>query len=466
MRSAASLLAWLDALPPRRLLAGAGFALAAIQLIHAAVYFLGHDPAVRFQGSISYLEIAQNLVHHGRYALETYLYPRDPTLWTALRPPLYPLLLVPAVWALGDAWHWGGIGLHLVLGWLTGWLLVRLALHVSGDRRAGLAALALYATHLFFQHEILSLRETILFTALLLGFYAVLLPGPRTVTAWGALGGLAGLAYLTRPTGLVLLAVLAAAWVWEHRGRPRPERVRHAAAAGIVLLAVTLPWQVTVYRHLGRHFFPASMSGQVLYYGNNADTYRYYPWVSVEKYAPWITATLIARGVDLRDEAAVDHVLRGAALDYITAHPVRFLLSAPVKVGALYAPVPVELGTGRLVAEGDRLRLTGFRVPWTDAAFLVLIVHTLAVWLGVFLTLRAWGEADLRRRRLIGYAVAFLVPFTLLHAVTFGETRFRLHADMLLLILAAVGYGDAWRRRDALARSTAASKAATIPVSE
>ena len=160
---------------------------------------------------------------------------------SAFRPPGYPVLLA-GVYALSapitdDRWTVARI-VQAALGTLLAGLIGLLGARLWG-RRAGLAALAVAALSPPLILAGGSLESDLLFATLVVAaVLAVLGAGAAKPLRWtAAAGALVGLAALTRPYGLLVLAPLViAAW--------GPARWRGAVVLVAAALVVIAPWTV------------------------------------------------------------------------------------------------------------------------------------------------------------------------------------------------------------------------------
>ncbi|MFQ5428677.1 MAG: ArnT family glycosyltransferase [Phycisphaerae bacterium] len=401
-----------------------------------------HGLVAGFTGSESYSTIARNWVERGRYSLAG-------DTPTAYRPPAYPALLAACMWLFQDSWRLGALVIQLGLGVACGLLVFALLTRVFQDRLAGALGVVLYVTDICFQAEVTARRETVLFTALLLAFFYILLSGATGTRRMVLLALFAGLAYLTRPVGALLIAVFLFALVLDSGGPRVSSRLRRVGIGITVLIFTIAPWHVYVYHHFKTlTFAPTCTGGLNLYQGNNPATDVIYPYVDVDLHSPEVHALLIENGIPAEDELAVDTFLRAEAKRYIREHPLRFLRAGAVKALALYSPVPVPLGTGQVRRRAGQVVLERFTPHLSKATFaftfhgLLLLGGTLFFWA----TRRQRGVC--RNDRAVAYLMGFLVLVTLLHAVTFGETRFRLPLDPLLILFAALAGAGWWRRRN------------------
>ncbi len=82
---------------------------------------------------------------------------------------------------------------------------------------------------------------------------------PRSSRA-ALIGGLIGLAGLTRGEGILLGIILAMPWMLRHRQLSLPDRWRHLAVAGATCLLVLAPWTIRNVRTF-EEFVPLSTNG-------------------------------------------------------------------------------------------------------------------------------------------------------------------------------------------------------------
>jgi 4-amino-4-deoxy-L-arabinose transferase-like glycosyltransferase len=204
-----------------------------------------------------YLGIARHLVSDGQWlsSLKWHFFTDGPVVHPALadRPPLYPL------WAAGwmalssdpEAQVWlarfGNLLLSAVLPALIYWAL-------RGAVRPAAAALAagiFLAYPAFLRYSAQPLTENLF---LLLQFASLgMFLRARSPRLWVAAGFLAGLAHLTRPSGVLLLALYLVALLF---GAGRVPEKRWSAVAGLLggFLLPLLPYHVSVFAQTGSPF--------------------------------------------------------------------------------------------------------------------------------------------------------------------------------------------------------------------
>ena len=398
------------------------------------------DPATEWLGSISYTVIADNVNDRGFYSLDGEL----PTAW---RPPAYPLMLAGIKRVFGSHWLIASLAIQSILGLACLVLVFVIARNLFDRPLVSVLAPALVATDGHFQFEVFAQRETILFTVALLGILAILSRRNAGAGSFVLVAVLTAGAYLVRPTGFLMVLVLPLlAWRMTRRGvLPRPARTVALAAAALIL--VVLPWHVFVYRNFKTvTFLPSSTSGLMLYKGATPDLDGVYPMADIDLLDPWIRAELEEN--DVRGDVAVNRYLRGKALAHISARPGRFAYSTLIKVGALYSPVRTPFGVGDLVEEDGDFTLENWRL--ISPLSLVFAPHALLILVGslVFLWRRKpYGGAG---GQTMWYFWVFALLVTALHAVTVGETRYRLFLNPIMCVLTArvlVAWWDARARR-------------------
>mgnify|MGYP006268870657 CR=1 FL=1 len=407
----------------RFFLFGAAFLLGCLAgnaFFHAAAY---QFPATGWQGSEGYREIAQNLLDHG-------LYSQNGASPTANRPPLYPLFL--SVWlALFDSAGPSAAYAAQALLWIANGLLIAALLRTRFKRPdAALLALLLYGLHVHFGVEALTQRDTILFALLLTLYISGIL---YIHSAWGAplAGALAGLLYLTRPTGILFLPAFLLAYLPSSTGTSWPARLRRAGLVAGIAFGVSLPWHwhtIAVMNAPG--LLPASTSGENLYKGHFDGFLRVFPYVDLDLLNPHLNERTAGMCEIQRNQT-----LKQLGWEHLRDDPVGALLRALVKTAALYSPLRTPLGNGEISMQANGARLDNFQL-YAPALWLVpLNLLILAGGVAFFFRFRRLGPTE---RIFALHAFWILLGLTAIHALTFGESRHRLPFDGLLIIASSL----------------------------
>jgi 4-amino-4-deoxy-L-arabinose transferase-like glycosyltransferase len=377
----------------------------AVRLIHVLVL----TPDLRGSGDSAYYHGLANLLGDGHGFV-------DPASGSAsaLHPPLFPLLLAPFS-ALGlDSYE-----AHRVLVSLigTGTVVVvgLLGRQVAGARAGLLAAGIAAAYPVLIAADGAVMSETLLGLLVALAALAAYRLAERPTLARAALlGGLIGLATLTRGEGLLLLPLLVFAL-------PRP-RLKHLGVVAAAFVVVLAPWTI---RNLTTFDKPVPIStndGTLIAGANCPDTYRGHDIGS------WDIRCVPAGPVEDESQAAAR--ARRAGLDYAGDHLGRVPLVLLARVGRTF-----ELFQPIRQAESAEARAAGIEVAGA-VAFLLLVP------LGVY------GVVVLRRRRVP--VSPLLAAFGLALGATlvgYGVPRFRHPADVALVVLVGVALDALLRRR-------------------
>ena len=374
-------------------------------------------------GISTYGKIAWNL--H-----QSLLYSSDGEHLTYRRPPLYPLLLWASV-ALGQSsWETIARVLQACLGLGSLFLVHHIATTVFRDRRAVAIAVGLYAADWALHMEQLSQRDTVLIEFLTLLFVAVGLRAGDSRRGACFAAAIAGLAFLTRPTGIVLLpALLLALGLTRLAWRERCVRI---GLCVLVFQLLLLPWQAFHVAGFGSFSFGFPTNGGMnLFKGNAPLGTAVYPAVDPDRVDDEIR-TLTA-GMTQHEK---DAYLRDRAVEEILSEPDDFVARAIEKTFYFFSPHEVPFGKGTVVADGaGGVRVDAYRVEQGTKALLLFplafVVLPLGC-LGLAAALRRPGEA----RRFGSMALAVVLGTLAISAVTFAQLRFRLPVVGLLCIAA------------------------------
>jgi len=331
--------------------------------------------------------------------------------------PLTSLYLTP--WSIGD---WGVAQQRFAIT-LLGIAAVPLV-GLLGRRLAGpivglvAAAIAAVYPNLWVNDSVVMSESLAVFLVTAALLVAVALEGRATAGRSAVLGGLIGLAALTR-SELALLAPMFAALVWWRGGTARRGRALAAGALLAASLATVAPWMIYNLARFERPVLMSTNDGTTLLGANCDQTY----YVDI---GGWDLRCLdpvpLREGVDASIRA---EQRRDIAVDYVRDHLGRVPLVVLARLGRsvdLYGLASlVDLDVGEEKAE------------W-------------AVWIGIVMFWLLAVAAWFGWRRLAadgGGQRWWLVPLPLTVLITtalfYGAHRIRAPAEPVLVVLAAVG---------------------------
>lgn len=410
--------------------AGSLIALAAVLIALLGLRVFRGEDVAGFSGGTTYGRIADNLREHGLYSI-------DGEHPTGYRPPAYPLLLAACRQPHDPHSQPWALAVNLLLNAACLALLLLLVQHLSNNPKAMLLAGLLFASDIAFHQEAMAQRETMLYTAFLLIF---MLAAARRHVSFASLLMMSmatGLAWLTRPTGIALIPLLLLSACFQSKHRSIGIRMARVVTAGCLFTAIILPWQAFLYRSFHAPVLAGTTSGGLnLYQGNNPATKVLVPWVDVDKYVAEIDRRMENKGLAEHDELARDQWLKAHAIQYMREHPTETLRMAFIKTIALFSPLPTPLGNAQIDKGDEGLRLSNFEFHhsiWTILA----TIHGIALLTLLVLAVARRNRVAARRPRAVTLIVGYVLIVTLLHAITFAETRFRLPLDPMLIALGA-----------------------------
>jgi 4-amino-4-deoxy-L-arabinose transferase-like glycosyltransferase len=383
--------------------------IAAVGLAIRLVYALAVAPDPVFLSDANYFHLLANLVGDGKGFVHPFtLATTGVTTPTAEHPPLYTLLLAASS-ALGGT----SLDAHRVVSCLVGTGTVA-AVGILGrrvaDDRVGLLAGGLAAVYPLLWVADGSLMSESLYAlmialALICALRALEAPTPARL-AW--LGAVIALAALTRGEALLLVLLLLLPLGW--RGGAR------AILAGLAAFALMLtPWTIRNVSAFDRPVLVSNNTGSLLAGANCADTYH------GRLLGGWSVACLSYPPHESEGETAAR--LRRNGLDYIQGHTRRFFWVGGVRI----------LRTWDFFRPRQQIALAGQEARDTRVERIGVIVYY------PLLLIAIAGAVLIRRRR--GVLAVMLSPAVLVTIMSFlgyGITRFRIAAEISILVLAAV----------------------------
>ena len=383
-----------------------------------------HSPATLEPAADSriYVAIVQSLLTHGSYSLNG-----QPT---AIAAPLYVFFLAGLYWLFHDP---AAIRLaQAILGAASCVVLYAIGRRVANSATGAVAAVLLGVHPLVAYLAGLQLTENVfLFLLLLILLQALRVAERPTLLAATGLGGLFGLATLTRAMFLGFLPFLLV-WAISLWGWRNPLGYRVFAVAGLSAVLVILPWTVRNYVAMGTLVPIQSNSGAVFWAGNNPYSDGQLVWPTPVTWAdgnPPNNYTYGWFGVGPGEE---NRRYVKAALSWIRQHPDAYLRLLTYKLARLY-------GFSR--AAGAR----EISVPPGVSVFHTALLG--AALGGLVTTIRRW-----RTFSLLLALIVFTNATTLLFS---GGTRYSVPMLPSLILLAATALVSGW---SVSARSLEASR--------
>ena len=354
---------------------------------------------------------------------------------TALRPPLYSLILAPLV-VDGRPFPLGVAVLHVALGAATVVVVERLAA-AWGLGRAG----SLFAAGLLVCDPLLLNQSTLMMSETLAVFMSA--ASLLALTWWKSapssfralLAGLVlGLAVLCRPTfapwaGLCLATLLMSA-AWRHR--------LGWAVVGMLGMAVLVaPWAVRNQIYLGRPVVTTTHGGYTLLLGNNPHFYDFI--TSPRREGRWDARELregyraqayqtasFAESPSL--EVQRDRLDSRLAWATIQQFPGKFAFAATVRLSRLWSPLPLQRSSSESKA---RMLMRYATALWYVAVFAAALLGTFVI-----------GRDGIRLPWL--WCFGLLATFSTVHLFYWCDLRMRAPLMPVVCILAAKGATWVW----------------------
>jgi 4-amino-4-deoxy-L-arabinose transferase-like glycosyltransferase len=371
--------------------------------------------------------VARNLADGKGFVGGGWLGPEAPT---ALNVPIYPMFV--ALWLrVGGNLPFLGVELtQAVLSASMVYFVAQIALRLS-DRLTGLVAgglVAFYPPLIYFCKQI-SPAVLTAFAASISLYALLLLMAKQTWTRAVVSGVVFGLALLVEPILLLALpGAILIEMIFHPKRAKRPlwgKLLATAAVCGLVLL----PWVVRNYVVFDQWVPLKTSFGLNLWLGNNPNATGILYTLAGEPMQSTLPPEVGSHLATL-NEAQRYSTLAETARSWIQDNPQRFLQLTAKRIGYMWWISPTYQITTQNITEPQFF--------YTARAWIQAVVLALGLVGG--------GAALMRNRHLLVQCVWWLVAFTLPYAITVaGNTRYRLPAESMLLILVAFGLAEATR---------------------
>ncbi|HEX5083198.1 MAG TPA: glycosyltransferase family 39 protein [Blastocatellia bacterium] len=381
------------------------FTLAIILRFYAVINF----PAKPASDAADYHRLAMSIVTSHGYLAQN----GSPTAW---RPPGYPFFLA-GIYSIAGESVFTAYMVQAILGGLTVLALMYLAMAILGRKAAIVSGVmaALYPGLIYPSRSLMS--ENLAIPLLLLSIcVAVRIARSDSLWAPASLGALLGLSILTRGASVIAAALLLGAILltkWRTGGMANAFKC--VSIVAMALAIILAPWGVRNYAVFHRRAPLATQDG-IAFYAS------YWP---PRKGSKLIWGTLpreedpvVAASSGGADEVAVSEYLKRETINRLRAEPQYFFQLWPSKLIYLLAPFDWEIFPHS--AGASRSFNWGY-------VFIVLPAALGALIIGRKSTPRKWA--------LLALPASVLIQ----SLIFYGSPRFRLIAEPIALIAAAMG---------------------------
>jgi 4-amino-4-deoxy-L-arabinose transferase-like glycosyltransferase len=347
-----------------------------------------------------------------------------PTKQSAYHPPLYGTFLGAVDWLGFDSVDQNRVASAL-LGCATIVLIALVARRIAGPRVGVIAAVAAAFYPPLWINDSMLLSETMaafVVAAVLFAAYRFH-DRPRALGA-ALLGACIALSILTRGELLLLVPLILLPLTLSPRVGSWKTRLGYLGAGVAAIVVIVGPWVGYNLSRFDKPEFISSGTGATLYTGSCHEAW----------YGAHIGyAGLLCRQPDLPrswDESQQDAYFRRRAIDYTKSHWKRAPLVLAARVGRLwyvFDPGQEIHLDGTAESRGvttAQLAFAGYAILIPFAIAGVIILH--------------------RRKVMILPLVALAVSVTLAVIVAFGIQRYRVPADVAIVVAAAVGIDALW----------------------
>jgi 4-amino-4-deoxy-L-arabinose transferase-like glycosyltransferase len=363
---------------------------------------------------------------------------------TAAWPPVYPFVLSIPFRLFGHAEVVGRL-LNALIGAATVPVMYLVALRTFGRREAVFAAtaLAVFPTQIFLTDVLIS--ET-LDTFLLVSVFALLTLLRPTRAAAGVIGVVIGIATLTRGENALLVIVPMVVWWPQLTARLRLVRLGILVAAVAVVLA---PWIIRNADRMHASLLVSTNAGQTLYAAHNPHA------TGGTTFAPRSLIAKYQSEPDPRREVDTDRALRHYAEQWALHHPAQELLLIPKRFLALIgndgALFPTWVNPGATAKPAIGPQGTARLSLLTAVAWFGLLTAFVATLVLAWRALWRAKTGPARKPILRGALTWIFVSVSIYSIVFFGQWRYHVGLEPLMLLVVAPAACAAWSARGALA---------------
>lgn len=357
---------------------------------------------------------------------------------------LYTLYLAAVYWLVGPHPLAARLVQAVAAGVILPWLAWSLGNRLGGGATGRTAAFvsAVYTYFVFYAGALMT--ETFYILAVLWSLeLAMRIADPRPAHSpssrlWLQLGLALGVAALLRQVYL-LFAPFLLAWICWSRSSGEGSSFRKISwtgplAALTVTAALIAPWTVRNYRAFDRFVLLNSNAGFAFFWGNHP--------LHGTDFVPILPADgpsygeLIPRELRSLDEAALDRALLGRGLNFVFDDPARYALLSLSRAKEYFKFWPSE--DSSLASNVARVLSFGLFLPF--------MLYGLALVARQGLSQPRSGILESMRRSPGFVLFLFVTVYTLIHLLTWTLVRYRLPVDAVLVLFAAVGLQDLYRR--------------------
>lgn len=324
--------------------------------------------------------------------------------------------------------------IQVVIGGILWPLLTyRVALRVMGEDRSpampwvaliAAAWSALYAYFVYYSAALLT--EPFYVTSVLWTFDLALdiasanAPSSKNQTKkWLLLGLAIGIAVLLRQLFLAFVPFLFVWMAWAMRTQtgsakqtPLLPVIRGAVLAGLVVVALILPWTILNYQNFHKFVLLNTNAGYAFFWANHP----IYGTHFVDILPNDMYGKLVPDSLRSLDEASLSSALFQLSLRQIADDPVRYVLLSLSRFQTYFMFWPTA-GSG-LLSNLTRVASFGLALPFILYGFL--------------LSFRSWRKWSL--------LYVFIGVYSAIHLLSWAIVRYRLPMDALLLVFAAHGF--------------------------
>jgi hypothetical protein len=338
---------------------------------------------------------------------------------------------------------------HMLLSWLVIVAAIFLLKKIGGTNLSIVALTLFFLGYWGWWEMTFNLGRPVPFSLAILLFFIINLTNISFTVRQALLGLIAGLAWLTRKTGVVFIPMLIVVPMLSQLGDFK-KVIRGMGISMLIFFIVTWSWQAQIISQTGSISLSANIGRSVgsiynMVKGNNSLSADVYPLIDLDLIQPVLDS-------HFSDALYVASKLEVGRFIYrfIIQQPVEFLLLSIKKVVLFFLPIQVPLGSADYHVVQGAVELTNFtphhmyRFPFV--IFNVVPLIAFCLYIAYFFVNMGSGNGTERQIHFNKLLLVTSSIYLLIHLAAWVETRFIIPLHPLWFVAAGFQAGEMLKR--------------------